>query len=151
MLALNPRGMTDAVLKDGSVVVCDSLAALLYLEEAYDSGSQLMPADPKAKALVRSLACVQASVDAACLELVPVGCQYYIRRQARGAAAAHPAAPFRIAAPEFMLPVVSELQLNKPSFLGHAGVPAVVGGPNADGCDETGLHDNDGSDADPIR
>ena len=49
---LNPRGQLPT-FKDGDVVVNESLAAILYLEEAYTSGTQLLPADPKAKAKVR--------------------------------------------------------------------------------------------------
>ena len=51
VLALNPRGQLPA-FQDGDVIVNDSVAAILYLEEAYDSGTQLMPADVKAKAKV---------------------------------------------------------------------------------------------------
>lgn len=41
-------------LKDGEVVVSESLAAVIYLAETYDSGSQLLPASdaPAARALV---------------------------------------------------------------------------------------------------
>jgi glutathione S-transferase len=44
VLALNPRGQVPT-LKDGEVVVNESLAACIYLEETYEgSGSQLLPA-----------------------------------------------------------------------------------------------------------
>ena len=52
VLALNPRGQLPT-FKDGSVVVNESLAAIIYLEEAYDSGTQLLPKNVKARAQVR--------------------------------------------------------------------------------------------------
>ena len=50
-MAINPRGQLPA-FKDGSVVVNESFAAIIYLEEKYDSGTQLLPKDPAARALV---------------------------------------------------------------------------------------------------
>jgi len=51
-MAINPRGQLPA-FKDGDVVVNESFAAIIYLEEKYDSGAQLLPKDPAARALVR--------------------------------------------------------------------------------------------------
>ena len=48
--ALNPRGQMP-VLVDGDIVVCESLAALLYLDDAYPEHS-LLPSGRKERALV---------------------------------------------------------------------------------------------------
>lgn len=50
ILALNPRGQVPT-FKDGDAVVNESLAILLYLEDAYPEKS-LMPKDKKHRALV---------------------------------------------------------------------------------------------------
>ena len=50
-MALNPRGQMPALV-DGDVVVCESLAALLYLENAYPE-HRLLPSGRKERALVR--------------------------------------------------------------------------------------------------
>ncbi|KAK9818236.1 hypothetical protein WJX72_009208 [[Myrmecia] bisecta] len=50
VLALNPRGQVP-VLKDGDVVVNESLAAVQYLEHTY-SNNPLVPKDAKSRALV---------------------------------------------------------------------------------------------------
>ena len=51
-MAINPRGQLPA-FRDGDVVVNESFAAIIYLEEKYESGTQLLPKDPAARALVR--------------------------------------------------------------------------------------------------
>ena len=53
VMAINPRGQLPA-FKDGDAIVNESFAAIIYLEERYaDSGAQLLPKDPAARALVR--------------------------------------------------------------------------------------------------
>jgi len=54
VMAINPRGQLPA-FRDGDVVVNESFAAIIYLEEKYESGTQLLPKDPAARALVRLL------------------------------------------------------------------------------------------------
>ena len=60
-MALNPRGQMPALV-DGDIIVCESLAALLYLESAYPE-HPLLPSSSKERALVsqyarkRSLLC----------------------------------------------------------------------------------------------
>ena len=49
-LALNPRGQMP-ILIDGDTVVCESLASLLYLDEAYPE-HPLLPSDRQQRALV---------------------------------------------------------------------------------------------------
>lgn len=49
-LALNPRGQMP-ILVDGDIVVSESLAALLYLDEAYPK-HPLLPSDKRRRALV---------------------------------------------------------------------------------------------------
>jgi glutathione S-transferase len=49
--ALNPRGQVPT-FKDGDIVVNESLAILLYLEDAYPEPS-LLPKDKKDRALVK--------------------------------------------------------------------------------------------------
>lgn len=51
VLAINPRGQLPA-FQDGDVAVNDSLAAILYLEDTYDSGTRLLPEDATSKAKV---------------------------------------------------------------------------------------------------
>lgn len=51
VLAINPRGQLPA-FQDGDVAVNDSLAAILYLEDTYDSGTRLLPDDATSKAKV---------------------------------------------------------------------------------------------------
>ena len=51
VLAVNPRGKLPA-FRDGSIIVNESMAALMYLEDAYDSGTRLLPREPAARALV---------------------------------------------------------------------------------------------------
>ena len=51
MLAINPRGQLPA-FRDGDVVVNESLAAIMYLEDKYDSGTRLLPGDSVARARV---------------------------------------------------------------------------------------------------
>ena len=67
MLALNPRGQLPILKDGGGVVINESLAAILYLEEVYTSGTQLLPADPEAKAKVRGHAGCRAMAGAVCL------------------------------------------------------------------------------------
>ena len=49
-LAINPRGQLPSLV-DGDIVVCESLAALLYLDEAYPE-HPLLPSERKERALV---------------------------------------------------------------------------------------------------
>ena len=49
-MALNPRGQMPALV-DGDVVVCESLAALLHLDNAYPE-HPLLPSGRKERALV---------------------------------------------------------------------------------------------------
>ena len=51
VMAINPRGQLPA-FKDGNVIVNESFAAIIYLEETYDSGARLLPKDTAARALV---------------------------------------------------------------------------------------------------
>ena len=50
VMAVNPRGQVP-VLVDGDIVVCESVAALLYLEDAYPEHA-LLPSDKKERAAV---------------------------------------------------------------------------------------------------
>ena len=50
-MAINPRGQLPS-FKDGNIVVNDSMAAIIYLAETYDSGTQLLPKDPAERAVV---------------------------------------------------------------------------------------------------
>ena len=53
IMALNPRGQVPTLV-DGDIVVCESLAALFYLEDAYPE-HKLMPSGKKERAEVTSL------------------------------------------------------------------------------------------------
>ena len=53
-MALNARGQMPALV-DGDVIVCESLAALLYLENAYPE-HPLLPSGSKERALVSQYA-----------------------------------------------------------------------------------------------
>ena len=61
VMAINPRGQLPA-FKDGDVVVNESFAAIIYLEESYDSGAQLLPKAPAARAMVMTLCSGTSSV-----------------------------------------------------------------------------------------
>ena len=50
IMAVNPRGQVPTLI-DGDIVICESLAALLYLEDAYPE-HKLLPSDKKARAAV---------------------------------------------------------------------------------------------------
>ncbi|WP_434630185.1 maleylacetoacetate isomerase [Chromobacterium sp. CV08] len=54
-LAINPHGLVP-LLDDGGVRIAQSLAICEYLDEAYPDTPRLLPADPAARARVRSLA-----------------------------------------------------------------------------------------------
>lgn len=54
-LAINPQGLVP-LLDDGGVRIAQSLAICEYLDEAYPDTPRLLPADPAARARVRSLA-----------------------------------------------------------------------------------------------
>ena len=50
VMAVNPRGQVPTLV-DGEVIVCESVAALLYLEDAYPE-HRLLPNDRKERAAV---------------------------------------------------------------------------------------------------
>ena len=50
IMALNPRGQVPTLV-DGDVIICESVAALLYLEDAYPEHT-LLPSDKKERASV---------------------------------------------------------------------------------------------------
>lgn len=54
-LAINPQGLVP-LLDDGGVRIAQSLAICEYLDEAYPDTPRLLPAEPAARARVRSLA-----------------------------------------------------------------------------------------------
>ncbi|XLM21400.1 glutathione S-transferase N-terminal domain-containing protein, partial [Chromobacterium piscinae] len=54
-LAINPHGLVP-LLDDGGVRIAQSLAICEYLDEAYPDSPRLLPADPAARARVRSIA-----------------------------------------------------------------------------------------------
>lgn len=54
-LAVNPQGLVPALLTDGGDVLTQSLAIIEYLDETHPT-PPLLPADPAARARVRSLA-----------------------------------------------------------------------------------------------
>lgn len=56
ILALNPRGQVPTLV-DKDIVVCESLAAILYLEDAYPE-HKLLPSGKKERAQVRSPAII---------------------------------------------------------------------------------------------
>ena len=49
-MAVNPRGQVPTLF-DGDIVICESVAALLYLEDAYPE-HKLLPTDKKERAAV---------------------------------------------------------------------------------------------------
>ena len=49
IMALNPRGQVPTLVDEDGTVVCESLAAVLYLDRAYPAaGTALVPAEPAA-------------------------------------------------------------------------------------------------------
>ena len=50
IMAVNPRGQVPTLL-DGNIVICESVAALFYLEDAYPE-HKLLPSDKKERAVV---------------------------------------------------------------------------------------------------
>ncbi len=62
VMAINPRGQLPA-FKDGDVIVNESFAAIIYLEETYDSGAQLLPKDTAKRALVSTLCLNSAQIE----------------------------------------------------------------------------------------
>ncbi|WP_047243519.1 maleylacetoacetate isomerase [Chromobacterium subtsugae] len=54
-LAINPHGLVP-LLDDGGVQIAQSLAICEYLDEAYPDTARLLPAEPAARARVRSIA-----------------------------------------------------------------------------------------------
>ncbi|MGC0151534.1 maleylacetoacetate isomerase [Chromobacterium vaccinii] len=54
-LAINPHGLVP-LLDDGGIRIAQSLAICEYLDEAYPDTARLLPADPEARATVRSIA-----------------------------------------------------------------------------------------------
>lgn len=58
-LALNPQGLVPA-LRDGDVLLTQSLAICEYLDDAYPDTPRLLPAEPAARARVRAAALLVA-------------------------------------------------------------------------------------------
>lgn len=59
-LAINPQGLVPALLTDDGLLITQSLAIVEYLDERFPEPA-LLPADPAARALVRSVALTIAS------------------------------------------------------------------------------------------
>lgn len=70
-MAVNPRGQVPTFIDDDGTVVCESLAAVLYLDARYpELGTRLVPADARAAAPVLQRVFEAANIHSAFCECV---------------------------------------------------------------------------------